>query len=121
MNSSLPNVCGTFLIIATGVTSLKPRAEFGRRVQTRPCPIVTMKQPRNAYWPVYPAPVTRYALRKYCCLLSAHRRAVLSQPRCQLRFLSRLQVDAVVDAFDRLAIGPLRSFDLVRSKKLHAL
>jgi hypothetical protein len=54
-------------------------------------------------------------------LLSTHRRAVLSQPRCQLRFLLGFQIDTVVDALDRLPVGPLRRFDLVRGVKLHDL
>src|SRR5580700_7174634 len=120
MNSSLPNVCGTFLIIATGVTSLKLHAEFGRRVRARS--LLDRYDEKTAQRVLATLPSsTRCALREDCCLLSGHRRAVLSQPRRQLRLLSRLQVDAVVDALDRLAIGPLRRFNLVRGEKLDDL
>ena len=45
----------------------------------------------------------------------------MSQPRRELRFLLRLQINAVVDALDRLAVGPFRCFDLVRGEKVNDL
>src|ERR1039458_10546982 len=73
--------------------------------------------------PVEADPLPGYALRQAMArgLLSASRRAVLSQPRRELRFLLQLQIDTVVDAFDRLPVGSFRRFDLVRGVKVHDL
>jgi hypothetical protein len=66
-------------------------------------------------------PGPRFKAHQQLFSLPARRRAVLSQPRRELRFLLRSQIHAVVDALDRLPVGSLRRFDLVRGVKLHHL
>ena len=58
--------------------------------------------------------------QRFFTLLSAGG-PVLSQPRRQLRFLLRLQVDAVVDAFNGLFVSAFRRRDLVSGKELRHL
>src|SRR5215471_3536435 len=48
-------------------------------------------------------------------------RSVLAQPRSQLRLLLRLQIDAVVDALDRLPIGSFRRVHLMGSETVRHL
>src|SRR5579872_2812060 len=54
-------------------------------------------------------------------LLSAGVSAVLSQPRRQLRFLLRFQVQTVVDALDRLFVGTFTGRYLVRVEEIRYL
>src|ERR1017187_4864429 len=68
-----------------------------------------------------PGHVPARLTRGFAGLLSSSRRTVLSQPRRKLWLLLRLQIDAVVDALDRLPVGPLRAFYLVRGVKIRDL
>src|ERR1022692_1446854 len=119
--SSLSNACGTFLIIAMAASSLnvedrdrRCRLRFRWNLSLRVLgsgPVETGQTPYN----------TTAAGNSGFGLLSSRRRAVLSQPRRELRLLLRLQIDAVVDAFDRLPVGPLRRLDLVSGVKIRDL
>src|ERR1700728_1775888 len=52
-------------------------------------------------------------------LLSGSSGALMSQPGRELRFLLRLQINAVVDSFDRLPVGSFSRLDSVCLKKFH--
>jgi hypothetical protein len=52
-------------------------------------------------------------LIKSYALLSAGRGSVFTQPGCELRFLLRFEIDAVVNLLDRLTVRSLGGCDLV--------